>query len=225
MLFVSHIYTASRLKKSLKVTNSNKYYLASVLPDIRYITDLERKRTHVRLGDLKKYFKTDSDLYKGYYLHLFIDEYMGQWQFHEKLRAQYPALLRPFLKSLLLNMILEIYVREHLDKWGKIKLDSTFYLEYKKFGMKPQDVRNYASYIQAMLDNFSVETATKVILSDPKLSDNKKVAKYKKIGAFILNVAPLKWYLLSKAHLIYERFVEDLEKQMTSHTCEPRGLL
>lgn len=214
MLFISHIYTAFRLQKRLKIKNADTFYFATILPDIRYTTNLERKRTHIPVESLRKYFRTHSDHYKGYFLHLFIDEYMGQWQFHERLRAAYPKFLQPFLKSIFLNVILELYAWEHLQKKRPITLDNSFYEDYKKFGMKKLDVANYASYIQAMLDNFSIETASRVILSDPKLADNKKVAKYKQIGSVILNLPPLKWYLLSRVHQTYEAFVDDLQQQV-----------
>jgi len=216
MLFISHIYTATRLQKQLKIQRGDVYCFASVLPDIRYVTNLERKRTHVQLESLQKYFRSDSDLYKGYYLHLLIDEYMGQWGFHERLRAQYPKMLQSLLKPILLNVILELYAWEHLNKTHRIRLNATYFPEYRKFGMKQAEVERYASYIQAMLDDFSIETATQVILSDPKLADNKKVAKYKQIGSLILNFAPLKWYLLGKVHHIYNLFVKDLERRIVS---------
>lgn len=214
MLFISHIYTAFRLQKRLKVKNASTYYFASILPDIRYTTNLERKSTHVVVENLRKYFRINSDHYKGYFLHLFIDEYMGQWQFHVRLRAQYPRFLQPFLKPILLNVILELYAWEHLQKRRQVVLDNHFYAEYENFGIKEPDLVNYASYIQAMLDNFSIDTATRVILSDPKLAGNKKVAKYKQIGSLILNLPPLKWYLLSRVHQTYEAFVDDLERQV-----------
>lgn len=214
MLFISHIYTATKLRNQLQVKNDNTYFLAAVLPDIRYTTGLERARTHVSLSDLEKYFPKNSDLYKGYYLHLLIDEYMAQWDFHGQLQARYPSFLQKAFKPLLLNVILELYAWEHLKKLPSIQLDTTFNPAYKKFGMTQSDVTNYASYIQAMLDDFSIETATKVITADPKLASNAKVARYKQIGAIILKIAPLKWYLTSRAHVVYEAFVEDLRNQL-----------
>ena len=214
MLFISHIYTAIKLQKQLKIKNSNTYYFASVLPDIRYTSNLERKSTHVPVDTLHKYFQVNSDHYKGYYLHLFVDEYMGHWHFHEQLRTQYPQFLQPFLKPIFLNVILELYAWEHLNKKHPVVLDNRFYENYKKFGMKEPDVMNYASYLQSMLDDFSVATATKVILSDPKLADNKKVAKYKHIGSFLVHFPLLKWYLLSRVDQIYEAFITDLQKQV-----------
>lgn len=42
MLFLSHIFTAMKLQEKLEVQQKNTYYFASVLSDIRYVTNLGR---------------------------------------------------------------------------------------------------------------------------------------------------------------------------------------
>ena len=213
MLLISHIYTAVRLKSVANPKSESVYYTASILPDIRYTASIPREKTHINLNHAKNIFKKDSDNYKGYYLHLLIDEYMGKWDFLGKLKDEYPKIVQKMLKTPLLNVIIEIYCLEKIKKLPKIILNKSYDSAYKKLGINQKDFDDYLLSIQAILDDYSIESMENVLLHDEKFKNIKKVQLYRKIGKFIINNGPIKTYLISKIGGVYDLFITDLNAQ------------
>ncbi len=211
MLSISHIYTANRLMAKLKVKKKETYYLATILPDIRYTTTLDRKRTHVPSNTLQKYLGKESDLYKGYFLHLWIDENMGDWGFYDKLRARFPFLLRKLLAKSFLNVIIELYCLEQLKQYSPIYLDDTFHKEFLKFGIRKKDFVAYQQKMQSILLNPTIHHVESVLLSDPKLKDNKKLKKYVRFGKLILGIPSIRNFLTTKVDGVHAEFVKEIK--------------
>lgn len=210
MLLISHIYTAIQLKKIANPEDEGVYYLTSILPDIRYTASIKRESTHIHLSQLKNIFKESSDKYKGYYLHLLIDEHMGEWDFLDKLKRQYPKLIQKVLRASLLNVIIEIYCLEQIKKLPTIILSKKYDNDYKKLGINADDFDSYYLSVQLILNGLSIESIENVLLHDEKFKNVQKVQFYKDIGKFITRNQLVKRYLISKVDKIYTSFVSEL---------------
>lgn len=214
MLLISHIYTATKLIDTAKPKDKSVYYLTAILPDIRYTASIKRESTHIQLPQIKNIFPKNSDDYKGYYLHLLIDEYMGEWDFLNKLKNRYPKLIQKLLKTALLNTLLEIYCLDKIKILPKITLSKKYNISYKKLGINENDFNNYRKSIQAILDNYSYESIENILLNDKNFKNIKKVQLYRKIGKFINNNSLIRNYLINKVEKTYNSFILDLEKNL-----------
>ncbi len=194
-----------------KVKGKETYYLATILPDIRYTATIDRKRTHVPSDKLHEYFDKESDLYKGYFLHLWIDENMGDWGFYDKVRAQFPFFFRKLLAKSLLNVVIELYCLEQLKPYFPIYLDNAFHEEFKKFGIQKKDFLTYQQKMQSILLNPTIAHIESVLFSDPKLKDNKKLKKYVRFGKLVLGVPSIRNFLTSKIHKVHMEFVTEIK--------------
>lgn len=211
MLFLSHIYTAFCLKDKIKPNDDSVYFLCSILPDIRYTANIEREKTHVQISSLDKVFKKTSDEYKGYKLHLLIDVFMNEWEFLDKLKSNYPKFIHRFLKTPVLNTVVDIYSYEKIVRKEKIFLSRVYNTNYKKLGIAKKDLKEYVDIMQKILSNFSMETVEEFILTDKKLKNIKKLQTYRKIGKFIMNNRIVRNYLVSKVDKVFISFLIDLE--------------
>jgi hypothetical protein len=109
----SHLVIASELEKDIQPRQTNEYYWGAVVPDIRYVTEMERSQTHLStesiLAYMNKYPELDSFI-KGYLIHCLTDLV----DLHALLNQR--ILFRPILQSLpyqFVPVMLESYFIEH----------------------------------------------------------------------------------------------------------------
>ena len=92
----SHLAIAAELEKDIQPRQANEYYWGAVVPDIRYVTEMERSQTHLSaesiLAYMNKYPELDSFI-KGYLIHCLTDLV----DLHALLNQR--ILVRPILQS------------------------------------------------------------------------------------------------------------------------------
>ncbi len=71
----THLYFANQVKKILNIQDLTRYFSGTLYPDSRYITDVDRTKTHAnaRINPVKINNLTD-DFYKGWQVHLWYDK-------------------------------------------------------------------------------------------------------------------------------------------------------
>jgi hypothetical protein len=109
----SHLVIAAELEKDIRPRQANEYYWGAVVPDIRYLADMQRDETHLSaesiLEYLNKYPELDSFI-KGYLIHCLTDLV----DLHALLNQR--ILFRPILQSFphqFMPVMLESYFIEH----------------------------------------------------------------------------------------------------------------
>ena len=109
----SHLVIAAELEKDIQPQQANEYYWGAVMPDIRYIADMQRNQTHLSAESIleyrNKYPESDSFI-KGYLIHCLTDLV----DLHGLLNQR--ILFRPILKSVphqFVPVLLESYFITH----------------------------------------------------------------------------------------------------------------
>jgi hypothetical protein len=109
----SHLVIAAELEKDIRPRQANEYYWGAVVPDIRYLADMQRDQTHLSAESILEYLDIYPDLdsfIKGYLVHCLTDLV----DLHALLNQR--ILFRPILQSLphqFMPVMLESYFIEH----------------------------------------------------------------------------------------------------------------
>lgn len=71
----THLHFANQVKKIFNIQDLTQYFSGTLYPDSRYITKVERTKTHadVRINPVKIYNLPD-DFHKGWQVHLWYDK-------------------------------------------------------------------------------------------------------------------------------------------------------
>ena len=153
----SHLVIAAELEKDIQPRQANEYYWGAVMPDIRYIADMQRTQTHLSaesiLEYMNKYPELDSFI-KGYLIHCLTDLV----DLHALLNQR--ILFRPILKSAphqFVPVMLESYFIAHT------KLDIQLLAKPNNIltDLKINDdhIRMFSTMIRPFVTNPSFESA------------------------------------------------------------------
>jgi hypothetical protein len=71
----SHLHFAQKVKDVIKPQDLTRYFSGTVYPDSRYITKVDRDKTHTDVGiNPKRILELDADFDKGWQIHLWYDK-------------------------------------------------------------------------------------------------------------------------------------------------------
>lgn len=190
MLLYTHLSIAKLLLSKGLIKNSvnlnspselSRYYLASILPDIRYLMQIDRKVTHPSLFEFEAAvrFVDQPTFVWGYRIHLIADEIENTFPLRKHIRNHFWFLPNFFLKKIsgtVMRLLFELYYME------KIPPDFPLYFEENDFtrrlGIQKGDVEKYQALVQQLLESPDWETITKM------LGGNMNIKKYKRLRRY-----------------------------------------
>ena len=109
----SHAVVAARLESLVKPEDRNDYYWGAIVPDIRYLMDMQRQQTHIpseRIVELISQYPHLKSFLLGYLVHCLSDELDLSEIFCQHLPF---SILRSKLSRQHIAVILELFYFEH----------------------------------------------------------------------------------------------------------------
>lgn len=169
----SHLVIAAELEKDIQPRQANEYYWGAVVPDIRYLADMQRDQTHLSAERILEYMNKYPDLdsfIKGYLIHCLTDLV----DLHALLNQR--ILFRPVLQSLphqFMPVMLESYFIEHtkLDIQLSAKPNSVL----NDLKINNEHISIFSRMINPFVTNPSFESALEFLKSlghnNPRIED------------------------------------------------------
>jgi hypothetical protein len=210
MIPYSHLVVANYLEPYLYLDNKQDYYLGVIVPDIRYYCGIPRKKTHLSVKVIARFFKKYPHLRSfilGYLVHCLTDEY-------KKLTNILPLYIRPVFYCLpdhVLQVLIELYYIENTRLYMQISSTSNELLR-NNLNIKDNDVTFFIQKINALIKTPSIE-------SEINVAQNLKILKHPDSGKYIkianmVNKSTIKRKLF--AHFNEDRFRQKIMSYILS---------
>jgi hypothetical protein len=171
----SHLVLAAQLEKQLNPHHPADYYWGAVVPDIRYLTGMPRRATHIPFDQIRGYFSIYPQLasfVSGYLVHCLLDDIDLNKVFSRKLAYR---LVQPWIPSQFSPVLLEFY---YLDQPPvQVSLSGGCNEILGELGVEPEQAAAFAAYLQPFLASPSFESAA-VVLENLGLSGDRRIEKY-----------------------------------------------
>lgn len=150
---VGHIICALALINSGKINISDKdaFLVGTSFPDIRYITNIERRITHKFDGnDLIYIFNTESSFEMGRRFHIFVDQerekYMKDHKVYKFIKPTLP-------KTHTLKIIEDHILYPRLLAFDSHQVFYKIYDEELEYGLKKEEIRKWHDILETYLMN------------------------------------------------------------------------
>lgn len=212
MLFYSHLVIAHKFEELFKPQDRAAYYTGSIIPDIRYFTDLPREQTHLELNEilnLKKSFPEEESFLDGFFLHCLIDEK----DTHNILFSIYPnCLLRDILPRSFAVVIIELYFMKkyHLE----IKLSDKGNRFLNEIGITDKQLSEYTAEMNKFIKTPGFEAGLESV-KNLGLFSKKGTQKYLKKARFLDRHKLFQKFLFKLFRL--KKIEKIIEEKLTTH--------
>ena len=176
MNIYSHIVIARYLGPKQKLADLPDYYWGAVIPDIRYLTGIQREQTHLtfdRIDELSLRYPNLADFIAGYRVHCLADEFNLAKNFQRIIPFTF---LKGKLTPQHYPVILELYhIRNR--KRTAVTLSGTHNPILADLGITPEQNQSFFQAVQAYLDLPSFPGAIQ-LAQQLGLVKNDQVSKY-----------------------------------------------
>lgn len=174
----SHYALAAKLESILQPEDSNEYYWGAVAPDIRYLANLPRDRTHLepdRIKELASCCPHLRSFLTGYHVHILID----QIDVSKVLSAAFPlSLFKKALRRITPQQMVMLVEMVSLQTGASGKpLSGDHNQVLADLGITPEQTRVYHRSLQSYFDARSLEAAWSTF-QEIGMIENSRLEKY-----------------------------------------------
>ncbi len=176
----SHHVLATKLEPFIHPEDRNAYYWGAVAPDIRYLANMRRDTTHLRVERIKELMVCYPDLLsflQGYLVHVLID----QMDISQMVSAAFPlnVLKRALPKSISpqqMTMLVEMYFLK--SGVAGEALSGKHNEVLTSFGISPEQTQVFQEALREYFENRSFEAAVSAFQKIGMIEDS-RLEKYK----------------------------------------------
>ncbi|MFH0818582.1 MAG: hypothetical protein V1898_01155 [Patescibacteria group bacterium] len=213
MLLLAHLYLAKEVKNNFQISDEKEYYLASILPDIRYFVDVPRSKTHFTVHELNnKLHNINKDLLNGYAVHLLSDKFIQEFELYSKVRNCFPCIIKNIIKPNIVNIFLDLYFLEKLKQEKKLEISNNYYEEFNNLEISKESFNRFYSSTSKIIFTLSINTVTQEVFNNNNLSSNRKVRCYLKLSQLVLSSNLLKKYIIKKIDIVIKDYLVQFDK-------------
>lgn len=138
---ITHLVMANKLyDKYFSSRDKAKFFVATVLPDIRYLVKIDRDITHIKNGSFKEILNKES-FDSGWWLHSFVDEQRHKFMVENDYYSYFPE--SEFVTHAA-KLLEDKVLYDQVDNWNEISsFFDSIYNEEIELNLREEDIKKW----------------------------------------------------------------------------------
>lgn len=230
MLFYTHLCIARVVLQRHELIQSVSsapdaeadYYLGSILPDVRYFSEIPREQTHPDVECFLSLCRvSDSRAFAlGYLVHLVLDSLESELSVISRVQRQFwffPHRLRMRISPLVSNALVESYYLENVHTDFRISDRGNSLTS--KLGIEEKAIRTVELHIDAFLRNRTLENVNR-LLRQIGLANNERISRYLQVAAWLDRRPLIRKFMMWRISAVINTVEQSMVREVGRHLLE-----